>query len=212
MTNILYIDTSGKYSLIMLFNEQGILAVKNTTSLNEHAQFINIHIQEVVEETGIPLSSLHAVCVMNGPGSYTGLRIGLASAKGICYAFNTPLILLNQLDLMCACHTNHTHDSAYIIKARENEYFFTSDAIQSSQAALKSTEELEEYIQTNQYKLFTSDELLLKELSYIQYIPISHDCIKRVVFTHYLQKNLADLMHSEPFYLKNVYINKINKL
>ena len=212
MTNILYIDTSGKYSQIMLLNEQGILAVKNTTALNEHAQSINLHIQQIIEETGIALSTLQAVCVMNGPGSYTGLRIGLASAKGICYANNTPLLLFNQLDLMRNCHTNHAHDSAYILKARDNEYFFTSDDVSSNQATLLTKEELEAFIQNKRYQLYTSDELLLNDFSFIQFIPISENCIHRVAFTLFLQKKFADLMHSEPFYLKNVYINKINKL
>lgn len=64
----------------------------------EHAGFLQPAIQELCQRTGIGLNTLAAVSVMNGPGSYTGLRVGLAAAKGICYALKIPLICINTLD------------------------------------------------------------------------------------------------------------------
>jgi tRNA threonylcarbamoyladenosine biosynthesis protein TsaB len=68
----------------------------------EHASFLQPAIKEILAEAGIQAKDLSAVAVTTGPGSYTGLRVGLASAKGICFALDIPLITIGTLDVMAA--------------------------------------------------------------------------------------------------------------
>lgn len=67
-----------------------------------HAEQLNVRIAEVMEEAGVPLEKLDAVAVGTGPGSYTGLRIGLSAAKGLCFAMGKPLIGMGTLDVLLA--------------------------------------------------------------------------------------------------------------
>ena len=125
MKKILYIDTSVKYSSILLFDEVNVLSQRKSTELNMHAKTINLHIEEIFHETNATWAEIAAIAVMNGPGSYTGLRIGLSSAKGFCYAHDIPLLLLNRFQLMNAFHESNS-PSGYLILARENEFSFQS--------------------------------------------------------------------------------------
>lgn len=212
MTYILYIDTSGNFSRIMLFDREKIRATRITTEANQHAQSINMHIQQVMHEAGIQWEQLSAVAVLNGPGSYTGLRIGLATAKGFCYAKDIPLILLNHLDLMLFCSDEKKPDSIYFLKARENEYFVkrTQNSAELTEATLMTKEDL---IQASAGgTLYTTDEGIMHDFDEVSLIRLEAVSISRYVFVLYDGAIFADLMHCEPFYLKNVFINKINKL
>lgn len=97
MPLILHIDTATEYAGTCLSRDGIILAKKEHELQREHAAFIQPAIQELMQETGISLKALDAVAVTGGPGSYTGIRVGLSSAKGICFALNKPLIILNTL-------------------------------------------------------------------------------------------------------------------
>ncbi|WP_116789576.1 tRNA (adenosine(37)-N6)-threonylcarbamoyltransferase complex dimerization subunit type 1 TsaB [Flavobacterium psychrotrophum] len=65
-----------------------------------HAEKLHVFIEEVLKETGIAFADLTAIAVSKGPGSYTGLRIGVSAAKGLCYALNIPLIAVDTLELL----------------------------------------------------------------------------------------------------------------
>lgn len=67
---------------------------------NDHAAFLQPAIKSLLKQLHLEISGIDAVAVLNGPGSYTGLRVGLASAKGICYALNKPLITISSLLVM----------------------------------------------------------------------------------------------------------------
>ena len=95
----------------------------NTTQ-QEHAGFLQPAIQELCKRTGIGLKTLVAVSVMNGPGSYTGLRVGLAAAKGICYALKIPLICINTLDWIAFGNLSDNMDLVCpMVDARRMEVF-----------------------------------------------------------------------------------------
>ena len=101
MKHLLYLDTSDKKSLLLIIREGAVIAERSNDIQNNHGQVINSQIQEMMTECNLPWQQIDAICVLNGPGSYTGLRISLATAKGLCYAQSIPLILLNKLDLIC---------------------------------------------------------------------------------------------------------------
>jgi tRNA threonylcarbamoyladenosine biosynthesis protein TsaB len=217
MAYLLYIDTSGPESLVMLLKDADIQSKRINTVAKDHGQLINIHLQEVLTEAQINWNQLDAVCVLNGPGSYTGLRIGLGSAKGICYAHQLPLVLLNKLELIySAIPKGSTQQFIGILsKAREQEYFITSYAADGQVAILPSlstTEDIKNQQTELNMALYTCEAVLLTEFETISVIQLHPEHIARVCFDAFLEKKFEDLFLSEPFYLKNVYINKINKL
>jgi tRNA threonylcarbamoyladenosine biosynthesis protein TsaB len=100
MALFLLIDTASDKALACLANEQRILALAVNEDQKNHAAFIQPAIQQLAEEAAIGLNQLDAIAVTGGPGSYTGLRVGMATAKGLCYALQKPLIVLNTLELI----------------------------------------------------------------------------------------------------------------
>jgi tRNA threonylcarbamoyladenosine biosynthesis protein TsaB len=102
MAILLHIDTSDKICSAALSENEKIIAVKAGSGDRAHASMLTVIIDSLLKENKIQASSLDAVSVSKGPGSYTGLRIGVSAAKGICYALNKPLIGINTLYAMAA--------------------------------------------------------------------------------------------------------------
>jgi tRNA threonylcarbamoyladenosine biosynthesis protein TsaB len=97
---ILYIETSGEVCSVCLAKGEKVLGIKESIVYNSHASAVAVFVQELFTENNIVASNLNAVCVSAGPGSYTGLRIGVSLAKGICFANNLPLIAVSTLAAM----------------------------------------------------------------------------------------------------------------
>lgn len=100
MSYILNIHTTTENAVVNVC--EGPTPLKTLENLNpkRHASFLHVAIEEILADTRIQPNDLSAVGVTGGPGSYTGIRIGLASAKGLCFALNIPLIVLNTLEVM----------------------------------------------------------------------------------------------------------------
>jgi len=98
MALILNLETATKTCSVALSKDGALLALKELTSENySHAEKLNGFIEDVLKEAGFQISQIEAVAVSAGPGSYTGLRIGTSTAKGLCYGLNIPLISVNSL-------------------------------------------------------------------------------------------------------------------
>ena len=100
MSIILNIDTASEKAHVSFAKDGQVVAVLHSSSQKEHASFLQSAIEQLVSTTGIELPQIDAVAVTAGPGSYTGLRVGMASAKGLCYALQKPLIAINTLEMM----------------------------------------------------------------------------------------------------------------
>ena len=100
MALILNIDTAVEAASVCLAKDEKVLSIAKSESQKDHSLWLHVTIKEIFEKNNLELSSVDAVAVTGGPGSYTGLRIGMATAKGICYALNKPLISLNTLLVM----------------------------------------------------------------------------------------------------------------
>lgn len=96
----LNIDTATESAHVSISENGEVLEALVNDIQKDHAAFLQPAIAEILKKKGIVLQDLAAVAVTAGPGSYTGLRVGLASAKGICYALNKPLILINTLEAL----------------------------------------------------------------------------------------------------------------
>jgi tRNA threonylcarbamoyladenosine biosynthesis protein TsaB len=99
---ILCIETATGVCSAALCDENSVIIVEDAPSGMSHAARLTVIIQNLLEKTGIKATDLDAVAVSKGPGSYTGLRIGVSAAKGIAYGASIPLIGINTLTAMCS--------------------------------------------------------------------------------------------------------------
>ena len=97
MALILNIETATEVCSVALARDGKLLSIKESAIGYTHAENITVFIYEVVHEAGILLNDIDAVAVSKGPGSYTGLRIGVSTAKGLCFALDKPLLAVNTL-------------------------------------------------------------------------------------------------------------------
>lgn len=102
MAKILAIETSSQYGGVALIDGENLLAEANYLRKAGHGQSIHRLIAEVCKEGNLELNDLDALAVSNGPGSFTALRIGLATAKGLAYGLNKKLVVLNSLQLLAS--------------------------------------------------------------------------------------------------------------
>jgi len=100
MSLILNIETSTQVCSVCISNDKHVLSLKESNDQKSHAKLLTFFIDQVLKESKHTFNDLDAVAVSKGPGSYTGLRIGVSTAKGICYAKDLPLIAVNTLESM----------------------------------------------------------------------------------------------------------------
>jgi len=108
MAVILNIETSTNVCSIALSKDFKILSLKESKEEKSHASLLNVFIEEIFKANNLTASGLDAVAVGKGPGSFTGLRIGVSVSKGICYGSNTPLIGINTLHTMAYGMANNS--------------------------------------------------------------------------------------------------------
>ena len=102
MERLILIETSTALCSVALAENGAIVAYRESSALKAHASLTAVFIQEVLQEKGITLDDCDAVCVSKGPGSYTGLRVGVSTAKGLCFGSRKPLIAVGTLDTLVA--------------------------------------------------------------------------------------------------------------
>jgi tRNA threonylcarbamoyladenosine biosynthesis protein TsaB len=224
---LLHIDTALEHAGVYLSNNHQILAAEKNTEQKNHASFLQPTIQKILQQQKLSIQSIDAVVVVNGPGSYTGLRVGLASAKGICYALQKPLITLNTLHLMAnAMHQNITQflpenneqkPVLYcpMIDARRMEVYTALYNQQMQEIIQPTAMILDEHSFYNNLKehiivFFGNGHHKLKQINHhsnavyvnFHYLPESIVALAEEAFT---TNNFANLAYSEPYYLKDFY-------
>jgi tRNA threonylcarbamoyladenosine biosynthesis protein TsaB len=100
MARILLLDTATELCSAALSENGTVLSFKEKSDGFRHSELLTVFIGELLQESGWSVSQLDAVCVSRGPGSYTGLRIGISVAKGLCYGLNIPLMAISSLHSM----------------------------------------------------------------------------------------------------------------
>ena len=100
MPRFLAIETATPVCSVALIEENKVISLKESSESNAHSKVLTVFIQEIMETFEMDVRDLDAIVVSKGPGSYTGLRIGVSSAKGLCYAGDIPLISINTLQSM----------------------------------------------------------------------------------------------------------------
>ena len=124
MALILNIDTAIDTASVCLAKDAEVLSIAKNEKQKDHAAWLHIAIKEIFEKNTLDLKTINAIAATGGPGSYTGLRIGMATVKGICYALDKPLIILNTLQVMAnAAKTENADLLCPMIDARRMEVF-----------------------------------------------------------------------------------------
>ena len=106
MEKIILIETSTALCSVALAEDGAITSYRESSAPKAHASLTAVFIQEMLAERGLTIADCDAVCVSMGPGSYTGLRVGVSTAKGLCFGSGKPLLAVGTLDTLVAQATN----------------------------------------------------------------------------------------------------------
>jgi len=216
MALILNIDTAVETASACLAKDGNALSVVKNKSQKDHASWLHIGIKEIFEKNALALSSVDAIAVTGGPGSYTGLRIGMATAKGICYALNKPLISLNTLLVMAGAATNENTDLLCpMIDARRMEVFTAIynkelQIIKEPAAITLNENSFDEYLFNNSVCFFGNGSNKFQAIKKNQqafFSTVNTDALSMILLSEksFAEKEFADLAYAEPLYLKEFY-------
>lgn len=217
MSTILCIDTAGEQGMLLLMQQGECVAMRSNPEQQTHAAFLQPAIADMLQQTGIAMKDVQAVAVSNGPGSYTGLRVGLAAAKGLCFALNIRLITLGTLDIMAkAMHQLQPAADAYcpMIDARRMEVFTAlyNNALQQlhAPAAVLLDEQFLQTERTTQQIVYAGSgaakwTTLIKENNLIISEAAWRDAFVTLAGQAFQLQQWADTAYAEPFYCKAFY-------
>lgn len=219
MANILHIDTAFNEASVMLANDGKVVAVIKNKLAKEHASFLHPAIQAVLADNGVSLQDMDAVAVANGPGSYTGLRVGLAAAKGICFALGKPLICLNNLEIMAAAASKQQKDNdllyAPMIDARRMEvytalYKSNCETIKQPFSLILDENSFSTSLQEHRILFFGDGSFKWEKICKHPNALFSGQYDTNGAFSTlsndaFMTKTFADIAYSEPFYLKEFH-------
>lgn len=216
MALLLIIDTSVEAASVCLAKDNKVLVVSKNEKQKDHAAWLHVAIKEIFNKNNSEIASIDAVGVTEGPGSFTGLRIGMATAKGICYALNKPLITLNTLLVMAnAAKSSDAELLCPMIDARRMEVFtaiYTKDlqVVKKPAAMTLNENSFDEELANNSICFFGngSDKFQkIKKHPKAFFSKIDFDATDMVSLAQdkFTKREFADLTYAEPLYLKEFY-------
>ncbi|MBT6568294.1 MAG: tRNA (adenosine(37)-N6)-threonylcarbamoyltransferase complex dimerization subunit type 1 TsaB [Flavobacteriales bacterium] len=219
MSNLLYLETSSKNCSVGISRNGKLLALEELSEASfSHAEKLHPFINGVLEKAALSMTDLSGVVVGKGPGSYTGLRIGVAAAKGLCFALQIPLVGVGSLETLAEAVCSQT--SAFIIPlidARRMEVFTAvfdtrGKQIESPWAEVLESNSFSPYLDKNKC-LFVGDgqekfQKILNHPNAVFEAEILQPSVQQMVrlgTQKFEAKAFEDLAYFEPFYLKEFY-------
>jgi len=218
MSYILNLETAVEHCSVAIGQFGDQLALKQESGRNEHAARLPVLIQEALKESNIDVTQLNAIAVSIGPGSYTGLRVGLSLAKGMAYALKIPLISIPTLQMMAwGMRQKHPGRKRYycpMIDARRMEVYTAiynddMESVMDTKALIITPDVLTEFVGTNELIIAGNGAAKTKE---ILSLPNVHfDAINNFNSATYMvvlaqeklkYNDVEDLPYCEPLYLK----------
>lgn len=214
MVYILNIETATKNCSVSLSANGKTIAFKELSEEQfNHAEKLHLFIKEVLASEGILLADLNAVAVSKGPGSYTGLRIGVSAAKGLCYALNIPLIAIDTLVVLAEKVSVDSGIVVPMIDARRMEVFtqmFDKDLNMLSTAEALIVDETAFVDLANDIHLIGDGALKCKTVltgdRFIYHEDViypSANEMSRLSYKKYTENTFEDVAYFEPYYLKD---------
>jgi tRNA threonylcarbamoyladenosine biosynthesis protein TsaB len=227
MSLILHIDTAITKAYLSIAKDGHVLAQMENDTQKDHAAFLQVAIQAMTKKIGVALQDLDAIAVAAGPGSYTGLRVGMASAKGLCYALAKPLITIGNLQLLTRQALYQLGDIAIahnylmcpMIDARRMEvYTALFTATEKMIVAPRSTILLHgimDDIMLQQPVVFFGNgaakwsQLCMPSTAAI-FITVedTYTAMAQVALAHFSANNFANVALETPFYLKDFFTHQ----
>ena len=223
---ILLIETATSSCSVALSENGKIIAFKEANERNIHASHITLFIEELMIKKGKKYSDLKAVAVSKGPGSYTGLRIGVSTAKGLCYALDIPLLGIDTLEAMASglLAQNDIQDSDLLIPMIDARRMEVYTGIY--QRDLKVIEPVSaKIVDASSFDQFRSKNLILfgdgaskfKELfsdqNNIRFIDFTNSAkdLNFLAGRKFSNAETENVAYFEPFYLKDFLLTKSTK-
>lgn len=222
MSLILSLETSTSVCSVALHHEGKIVATSEIHKEQSHASKLAVLIEEVMELSGHSMAELTAIAISSGPGSYTGLRIGTSTAKGLCYALNIPLISVDTLFLMAAQINGYNVANAMLcpmIDARRMEvYCLVTDAelqtLQPVEAKVIDENSFLDFLEQGQVIFFGNGAAKCRPVIQHKHALFLNDefpsaaMLGSLAFEKFRQGAFEDLVSFEPFYLKEFLVKK----
>lgn len=224
MALLLSIDTATEYAGVCISKDLQVLAMEESLDQKNHGSFVQPAIQSLLKKLGREAGDIDAVVVSGGPGSYTGLRVGLSTAKGLCYALKKPLLMINTLEVMAYASIIETKNQQQgtsnflfcpMIDARRMEVFTAlfDDQLNYiiSPAALVLTEIPADFFPGHASILFSgngSKKLQATNiLSKAVFNNVQHSVSHLAVLgaKAFEKQQFVNLAYSEPFYVKEFF-------
>jgi tRNA threonylcarbamoyladenosine biosynthesis protein TsaB len=220
MERLILIETSTALCSAALAEDGVITSYRESSAPKAHASLTAVFIQEMLEEKGLTIADCDAVCVSKGPGSYTGLRVGVSTAKGLCFGSSKPLIAISTLDILVA-QAQIPDNLKYIVPmvdARRMEVYAAVYEIagQAGNDVRQITETAPAIIDENSYSdilekgkvLFIgdgagkcADVIKHPNATFVQCWPKASAMLEPAMKA-YKEKRFEDVAYFEPFYLK----------
>ena len=215
MSTILHIETSTKNCSVSIANCGELISLKEiNTGEYSHAEMLHPLINEALLESKLTIKDIEAIAVGKGPGSYTGLRIGVSAAKGLCFANDIPLISINSLEILAQSITIDSGLIIPMIDARRLEvyaaiYDKNHNIVRETKAEIIDSHSFLDELQ-NQKVYFLGDgakkckEIILHENAvFIENVFPSAKKMATISYHKFKNESTEDVAYFEPFYLKN---------
>ncbi|WP_417800299.1 tRNA (adenosine(37)-N6)-threonylcarbamoyltransferase complex dimerization subunit type 1 TsaB [Tenacibaculum sp.] len=223
MATILHIETATKNCSVSVAAKGELLAIQELNDGNySHAEKLHPFIQQVIQEAKLSFNDIDAVAVSKGPGSYTGLRIGVSAAKGLCFAFDKPLIAIETLQSLA--HKVSMEEGVIIpmLDARRMEvyaavYNSKHERVRDIKAEIIDENSFQEYLLKGKvYFLGDGAEKCKEVITHENAVFIDGEfpSAKEMVqlsFDKYKKNDIEDVAYFEPFYLKDFVVTPEKK-
>lgn len=223
MSYLLHIETATPVCSIALSQDNQIIAKKESSEQNIHSESLTCFIEELMKLQSIDFHALSAISVSEGPGSYTGLRIGVSAAKGLCYALNIPLISVKTLHSLAYGMSQILKDEsalyAPMLDARRMEvysalYNFQGDEIETVNAKIIDSDSFSSILK-NQKMVFggpgsekCKSTIRSNNAIFINDFQASAEWMISIGYQKFCSNNFEDTAYFEPFYLKTFEAGK----
>ena len=214
MATILCIETATTNCSVALSINGSVTALQEDNSLKySHAEQLHSYINQVMDESGVNKNVLDAIAVSKGPGSYTGLRIGVSAVKGLCYALDKPLISIPTLESLSSQVSEPIGIRVPMLDARRMEVYsavFSSEGkeIRKTKAEVLTSQSFSDYLDIGPVHFIGNGVEKFENIcthtnaNFFKYKLPSAKNMGRLAELKYNNNHFEDVAYFEPFYLK----------
>ena len=218
MSYILNLETSSKNcSVSLLKGEKIVNTIEQEDDNYRHSELLTSFIDQILSKEKISIENLSAVSVSKGPGSFTGLRIGLSVAKGLCFPHNIPIIGINSLKILALSYTPEKDEHILSLIHDKNNSFYSMlldsnyNEIEKPSVVLIDENFFTAYEKTNPLVVVCNTESIKEIINFksikIHINSVSAKHMGNISKENFDKKNFEDLAYFEPMYIKKPYVD-----